>query len=110
VRAWLVLAPLDRLQRGSYASSVATSQQKAASSRATATATIALRLRRCCSSVCRALEEAPLGAPGNLDHARVLVALVNRELVRGARRAVAVPANPVALPRRTSVQEIIGCP
>src|SRR3989449_699207 len=42
-----------RRQRRGYSSSVATSQQKAASSRATATATIVLRLPRCCSSVCQ---------------------------------------------------------
>ena len=63
-----------------YQSARAISQQKPASSRAIATATTPLGLRRACLSCCLASVEPSLGAPGDVDDVRGLALLATLEL------------------------------
>ena len=82
-------APRQRPGRGRGGcgqSRVAASQRNAASSRATAIATTPAGLRRCVAEVLPALVQASLGAPGDLDDARVLAVLAAGERLadRGA--------------------------
>ncbi len=91
VRAWLVLAPLDRLQRWwlqlEGGDLPAEGRQLAGDRDGDDRVALAALLLECLP----ALVEPPLGTPADLDHARMLAALTHAELVGDTRRAPIVP-------------------